>query len=359
MTTINLLSSRPTPSFAAPAQPVYEPAPNASSALVRSLTATQAEAINEALSNSLSENSRRSYASCLRQFTAWCLMQEGIDTDDKATMFSPLVVTTYLVMLSGHASPKTVEVARAAILNAAGPYKAALSASEPLKQALRGCRRAARGYVASKAPALSREDILKAAQAVAVLSTVAAARDHAIYTLGLSGALRSSDLVNLIWSDVTFVEEGIELRIRFSKSSLNECTLPIASLSETAQNQVLSAVKSVKKYMHLVEVFEGKQADDSPLFRSVRKGGYALGGALSPSAITPILRNLLRAGGVENPEQYSSHSLRSTAATTASRQGFSLDSIMRLARWETPSVALGYFRHEKWENPASAWLGAE
>jgi len=51
--------------------------------------------------------------------------------------------------------------------------------------------------------------------------------------------------------------------------------------------------------------------------------------------------------------------LRSTMATTASRQGFSLDSIMRLGRWETPSVALGYFRHQQWDNPASAWLGAE
>jgi len=294
----------------------------------------------------------------MRQFTAWCLV-EGKDTDDKATMFSPLVVTTYLVTISATASPKTVGVAHAAILNAAGPYKAALSASEPLKQALRGCRRAARGYVASKAPALSREDILKGAQAVAALSTVASARDHAIFTLGLAAGLRSSDLVNLIWSDVTFVEEGVELRIRFSKTSLSECTLPIASLSDTPQNDVLDPVKAVKKYMRLVEVFEGKQPDDSALFRSVRKGGYALGGALAPAAITPILRSLLKRGGVENPETYSSHSLRSTMATTASRQGFSLDSIMRLGRWETPSVALGYFRHQQWDNPASAWLGAE
>ena len=78
---------------------------------------------------------------------------------------------------------------------------------------------------------------------------------------------------------------------------------------------------------------------------------------LNANHLSIIIKNIARSCGLQNPNQYSGHSLRRGFATAAGQQGISLSSIMRQGRWKHSGTALGYMEEgEKFEKNAAGIL---
>ncbi len=63
---------------------------------------------------------------------------------------------------------------------------------------------------------------------------------------------------------------------------------------------------------------------------------------ITPEAANHSLKKHTEAVGIENHENFSSHSMRRGLATTASREGVSLPAIMRQGRWKQVSTMMEY-----------------
>ncbi len=67
------------------------------------------------------------------------------------------------------------------------------------------------------------------------------------------------------------------------------------------------------------------------------------------------LKNHAKAAGIENFDDFSSHSMRRGLATTASREGVSLPAIMRQGRWKQVSTVMEYIEAaQRFEENAAA-----
>jgi integrase len=83
--------------------------------------------------------------------------------------------------------------------------------------------------------------------------------------------------------------------------------------------------------------------DSGPIFRHINRWEIISEKALTPLAVTQIIKKRAKQAKLENANVYSSHSLRRGLATSASQQGASLKAIMRQGRWQHVNTVLGYF----------------
>ncbi|MPT54485.1 MULTISPECIES: site-specific integrase [Delftia] len=80
---------------------------------------------------------------------------------------------------------------------------------------------------------------------------------------------------------------------------------------------------------------------EGPIFRRIRKGGH-VGEPLSPAAVRDIVKQRCALAGVEG--DFSAHSLRSGFVTEAGRQNVPLPDTMALTGHSSVNTVLGYFR---------------
>ncbi|KAA9173857.1 site-specific integrase [Delftia sp. BR1] len=80
---------------------------------------------------------------------------------------------------------------------------------------------------------------------------------------------------------------------------------------------------------------------EGPIFRRIRKGGH-VGEPLSPAAVRDIVKQRCALAGVEG--NFSAHSLRSGFVTEAGRQNVPLPDTMALTGHSSVNTVLGYFR---------------
>jgi len=91
-----------------------------------------------------------------------------------------------------------------------------------------------------------------------------------------------------------------------------------------------------------------------PVFRSLSKSNRLGTSCLSPKSVNLIIQRLLQNEPERAAGRFSSHSLRRGLATSASRNGASLQSIMRQGRWQHEGTVLGYIEEgQRFEDNAA------
>lgn len=161
-------------------------------------------------------------------------------------------------------------------------------------------------------------------------------RDRAIISFGWASAMRRSELVNLNWQDLKFVEEGVVVTIKQSKTDKFSEGQKIAVLY--GRSKATCPVINLLKWKQLSYLPE-----DSPVFSSVTKSGNLQYKRLSNIDIARIIKKVVRSIGLDE-DAFAGHSLRSGIVTTAAKNAVPTHVIMKHTRHTTSQMIDVYTR---------------
>lgn len=279
------------------------------------------------LASATSENTRRSYRSAIRQY-----QRSG----------GPLPATAddivrYLLLASERYRVATLQLHLSA-LSAWHAFQGVVDpvVSAPVRQVLKGIKRS-NGQPQQKAPPLRLQQLGKICHSMTTnggqpgkLSSV---RDKALLLLGFLGAFRRSELVAIDVSDLSFVADGLEIRIRHSKTDQTGQGL-VKAIPATAGE--LCAVTAVRDWLSVAGIESGA------VFRPVNQWQQLSEKRLTPSAVNQILKRACTKAGVDDALRFSGHSLRRGLATEAARSGASFEAIRKQGSWKNDTTVRGY-----------------
>jgi integrase len=192
-----------------------------------------------------------------------------------------------------------------------------------------------RSYLKKKAQAFSREEIFRFLRETPSIGLDLV--NKLVVLAGFYGGLRGCELVALTWKDLTFVQEGILLRIAQSKT--DRAGVGVVKLLPKLEEDAICPLYYFTLYKELCSA-EGR------LFCQFRNGKFTKM-PLGKSTIAKIPRIVATFLGIENPSAYTGHSLRVSSATALADEGATSLALKRHGRWASDNVAEGYIRESK------------
>jgi integrase len=138
-------------------------------------------------------------------------------------------------------------------------------------------------------------------------------RDRALLLLGFAAALRRSEIVAVVFTDIEFVRQGMVVTIRRSKTD------------QEAQGRRIGVPLGRGRWCPVEAMNQWlgcSQIKDGPIFRRVDRHSRILAEPMSAAAISMVLKERVLMIGLD-PAQYSGHSLRAGLATSAAAAGVS------------------------------------
>ena len=148
-------------------------------------------------------------------------------------------------------------------------------------------------------------------------------RDRALILIGFSGGFRRSELVNLDYEDIEFVEEGIKIFIKRSKTDQSgEGNLKAIPYF---QNQDYCPVLTLKEWINKSKNKSGK------IFK------------ISDKLVAITIKKYALLAGLE-ANKYGGHSLRSGFATSAAEAGAEERNIMAMTGHKTTQMVRRYIQ---------------
>ncbi len=307
---------------------------NSSSVVVKGIN-------NNVLHSALAENTHIAYEKGWSRFIDFCEEAEIAD----ALSASPDAVSRFLVHLA--TNPSTLSGTMLS-MGTVTLYKSAINRkfaeagrSSPTNHPL--VRATVKGLARLKGTACRRVEALREYHIKAMLShcpdTTIGQRDAAIIAIGFAGALRRSEICNLIVGDVEFLkpENGSNrhmfLTIRRSKTDQQGRGQRIAILD----GSVIRPIHRLQMWLQASRITAG------PLFQSMKRGGHVQGKPLHHSDIPRIVKHYASRIGL-NPKDVAGHSLRAGFVTSAAVHHARLDKIMAVTRHTNPATVMQYIR---------------
>lgn len=160
-------------------------------------------------------------------------------------------------------------------------------------------------------------------------------RDKVILLLAFSGGFRRSEIVNLNFEDLEFVQEGLIINLKKSKND---------QYGEGMRKAIPYFL--TRKYCpvyNLTEFLKLNKIDSGPIFRRFRKGKIMTDKRLTDQSLALIIKYYLSKIGLEE-SHYSGHSLRSGFATSAASSGADERSIMSMTGHKTVQMVRRYIK---------------
>lgn len=260
----------------------------------------------------VSEKSIATYTRSLRQFISW-LRESG----RHSLQLQREDILAYKEYLAGSKSAYTVTL-----------Y---LTSVRKLYQWLESNRiypDITRGIKGAKKPRGFRKDTLSQEQLRETLSSMESLRDYAIFNLMARTGLRDIEVSRALVEDIR-MEQGQEVLWIQGKGR------------DTKDDFVIltpEALKPIKAYLKA----RGRLKKDEPLFCS--DSDRNRGGALSTRSISRIIKNSMRAVGLDD-SRLTAHSLRHTAISLSILGGASLQQAQAMARHTDSKTTLVYFHN--------------
>lgn len=279
------------------------------------------DSVRTYLSAAIADNTRKAYRSDLADYYQWGGAVPG----------TPEMVAQYLSFRAQTLSPVTLTRRAVAVSRA----HTSCGLSDPAKTdlvrtVLRGIRRK-NGQPQRQVQPLLRADLLAITQTLT--STTKGLRDRALLLLGFSAALRRSELVALDCADIEFVNDGLIVHQRRSKTDQDGVGRKIGVPYGRTSACPVRALKAWLEHAHI---------ESGPIFRNIRKGG-AIGNRLSDHAVARIVKTHAQAVGL-NADQFSGHSLRAGLITSAAQAGISTNKIMATSGHRSIQMVNRYIR---------------
>ncbi len=253
---------------------------------------------------------------------------------------APGAVALYVTHLAG--SKKVATIGRRLSAIAAAHHEAGLQSphSHPKVAAvMAGIRR--RLGVAQSCKAAILTDDLRAI--VAPLGDdPLALRDRALLLIGFASAMRRSEIVSLNVGDVRFVESGLEVHLRRSKTDQEGAGrligVPNGSHLETCP------VRALRRWLDAIAIVEG------PIFRPINRHGRVSPNRLSPEAVALVVKRRAEQVGRDS-SNLGAHSLRAGFVTSCAMRGISELTIRRQSGHKSSAMI------ERYTRPATIWDG--
>ena len=285
------------------------------------------------LQSSKAKNTIRAYKSDFKDFGLFCA-QNGY----KSLPSEPKIVSLYLTYLSiKEAKISTLKrrlVSIGVIHRLKGHY---LDTKHPsIIENIMGIKRRKGSIQKSKKPIL----ISNLKQLIDVIDQennqeIKKLRDRSIILIGFSGGFRRNEIVSLDYDDLDFVEEGLKIQIRRSKTDqFGEGSVKALPYFDGSK---YCPVNSLKNWIEISKIESG------PLFRRFIKGSKLSENRLTDQTVALLIKEYLKLAGIDS-KNYSGHSLRSGFATSAAEAGAEERSIMAMTGHKSTEMVRRYIK---------------
>ena len=285
------------------------------------------------LQNSKANNTIRAYKSDFNDFQLFCV-QNGF----KSLPSEPKIVALYLTYLSTKelkmSTLKRRLVSIGVIHKLKGHY---IDTKHPsIIENIMGIKRRKGSIQKGKKPLLinNLKEIINVIDKEKI-EEIKKFRDRSIILIGFSGGFRRNELVSLDYDDLDFVEEGLKIKIKRSKTDqFGEGSVKGLPYFDNSQ---YCPVVSIRKWIELSKINSG------PLFRRFTKGSKLSDNRLSDQTVALLIKDYLKIAGIES-KNYSGHSLRSGFATSAAEAGAEERNIMAMTGHKSTEMVRRYIK---------------
>ena len=281
---------------------------------------------------SKANNTLRAYKSDFKDFAAFCA-KHGFNSMPT----EPKVVSLYLTHLSSNSKISTLRrrlVSLGVVHKLKGHY---LDTKHPvIIENLMGIKRKKGSIQTGKKPIL----INHLKQIINVIDEqkiekIKKLRNRTIILIGFAGGFRRTELISIDHEDLDFVEEGVKITLKRSKT--DQFGEGLVKGLPYFINEKYCPVTSLKNWINLSKIKTGS------IFRRFSKGSILTGNRLTDQSVVLIIKNCLKLAGIEN-QNFSGHSLRSGFATVAAESGADERSIMAMTGHKTTQMVRRYIR---------------
>ena len=160
-------------------------------------------------------------------------------------------------------------------------------------------------------------------------------RDRSIILIGFSGGFRRNEIVSLNYNDLDFLQEGLKITLRRSKTDqFGEGLIKGLPYFDNTQ---FCPVISIKNWLEISKINSG------PLFRRFTKGSKLSHNRLTDQTVALLIKEYLNLAGIDN-KNYSGHSLRSGFATSAAESGAEERAIMAMTGHKSTEMVRRYIK---------------
>jgi len=285
------------------------------------------------LQSSKAKNTIRAYKSDFKDFGLFCT-QNGF----KSLPSEPKIISLYLTQLSTKdvkiSTIKRRLVSIGVIHKLKGHY---LDTKHPLiLENLMGIKRRKGSIQNGKKPLLI-NNLKRLIDAIdqQKKEQIKIFRDRTIILIGFSGGFRRNEIVSLDYDDLDFVEEGLKINVKRSKTDqFGEGSTKGLPYFDNSQ---YCPVLSIKKWIEISKINSGA------LFRRFTKGSNLSEKRLTDQTVALLIKEYLDLAGI-NSKNYSGHSLRSGFATTAAEAGAEERTIMAMTGHKSTEMVRRYIK---------------
>jgi site-specific recombinase XerD len=285
------------------------------------------------LQNSKANNTVRAYKSDFKDFGLFCA-KNGF----KALPTEPKIVSLYLTYLSTKdikmSTLKRRLVSIGVIHKLKGYY---LDTKHPsIIENIMGIKRRKGNIQKGKKPLLINylKDIINVIDEIKDDNSKKF-RDRSIILIGFAGGFRRNEIISLDYEDLEFVNEGLKINIKRSKTDQfgegSTKALPYFS------NSKYCPVTSINDWLKLTKINNG------PLFRRFLKGSKLSNIRLTDQTVALLIKKYLELAGIDS-KNFSGHSLRSGFATSAAESGAEERSIMAMTGHKSTEMVRRYIK---------------
>ena len=300
--------------------------------LVTDIKALQEETLKN-LQSSKANNTVRAYKSDFKDFGLFCV-KNGF----KNLPSDPKIVSLYLT----HLSTKDVKlstikrrlVSIGVIHKMKGHY---LDTKHPvIVENLMGIKRRKGTIQKGKKPILINElkkilDVIDQQN----FEDIKKLRDKSIILIGFSGGFRRNEIVSLDYEDLDFVNEGVKITVKRSKTDqFGEGSIKALPYFD---NSLYCPVTVLNRWLNISKITKGS------LFRRFSKGSKLTSNRLTDQTVALLIKDYLNKAGIDG-KNYSGHSLRSGFATSATDSGAEERSIMTMTGHKSTEMVRRYIK---------------
>ena len=272
------------------------------------------------LKNSKAANTLRAYQADFKDFSAFCYKNgfNSIPTE-------PKILSLYLTHLSATSKFSTLKrrIASISVIHKMkGHY---LDTKHPIiMENLLGIKRVKGTNQKAKKPILIKDlkEIINVINE-ANQSGLKKIRDKTIILLGFSGGFRRSELVSIDYDDIEFVNEGVKIFIKRSKT--DQSGEGMIKAIPYFENKSFCPVINLKNWIDYSKIKSGKIFD------------------ISDKSVSLIIKKYASLSGLD-ANKYGGHSLRSGFATSTAESGAEERNIMAMTGHKTTQMVRRYIK---------------
>ena len=272
------------------------------------------------LKNSKSTNTLRAYQSDYKDFSIFCT-KNGF----QAMPTEPKILSLYITHLASYSKFSTLKRRLASISiihKTKGHY---IDTKHPIiVENLMGIKRTNGSNQKGKKPLLINDlKLLIKAIDESKEKNIRKIRDKALVLIGFSGGFRRSELVDIEYEDIEFVEEGVKIFVKRSKT--DQSGEGMTKAIPYFDNINFCPVKALNKWVLEAQLKDGK------IFN------------ISDKSVALIIKKYANYAGLD-AQRYAGHSLRSGFATSTAESGAEERNIMAMTGHKSTEMVRRYIK---------------